>query len=297
MGGSLGPRGAAILVILALTSATSGAKQAAPSQQPQFSSRVTQVEVYATVTDARGRAMKDLTQSDFTVLEDGQPQAIATFVSGDFPAAVALAVDRSFSMKGSPLTMARTAGRAFVASLKPDDRAMLISISGEVEVLSPLNVDKAPLLKALDALDPWSTTSLNDALIQSIDLLEHETGRRAIVVLSDGVDRYSAAREADVLQRARQSDVLLYPIAINRSRPALFPELAAVTGGRSFHLRDPKELQPTLEAIAEDLRSQYLIGYAPADVPADKQGDWRSIAVKVNRPGVTVRARSGYFAK
>jgi VWFA-related protein len=152
---------------------------------------VTQVEVYATVTGPDGRAIKGLTEGDFTVLENDQPQRITTFVGGEFPASVALAIDRSFSMKGTPLLMARTAGRSFVASLKPDDRAMLISISGEVEVLAPLSQEKLPMLKALEALDPWSTTSLHDAIIKSVDLLEGETGRRAIVVLSDGADRYS----------------------------------------------------------------------------------------------------------
>ena len=127
------------------------------------------------------------------MLEDDRPQTITTFCRGEFPAAVALAIDRSVSMTGTPLTMARTAGRAFIGRLKPDDRAMLISISGEVEVLAPLSADKAPLLQALDTLDPWSTTSLHDALIRSLDLLEGETGRRAIVVLSDGEDRYSSA--------------------------------------------------------------------------------------------------------
>ncbi len=249
------------------------------------------------MTDADGRAVRGLSQSDFTLLEDDRPQPITTFVAGEFPAAVALAIDRSFSMKGTPLTMARTAGRAFVAGLKPDDRAMLISISGDVDVLAPLSRDKAGLLSALDAVDPWSTTSLHDALIRSIDLLEGETGRRAIVVLSDGVDRYSKAREADVLERARRSDVLMYPIAIGRVRPTLFAELASVTGGRSFHLPDPQKLQTTLQAIAEDLRAQYLIGYAPPDAPAAATPEWRSISVKVQRPGATVRARSGYLAR
>jgi Ca-activated chloride channel family protein len=258
---------------------------------------VTQVEVYATVTDQNGRAVKGLTAEDFSILEDGVPQKIATFVGGDFPASVALAIDRSFSMKGTPLTMARTAGRAFLASLKPDDRVMLISISGEVEVLAPLSTDRGPALKALDALDPWSTTSLNDALIRSLDLLENESGRRAIVVLSDGVDRYSTAKDVDVLNRARRSDVLVYPIAIGKVRPPLFAEIAALTGGRSFHLRDPKNLQSTLQSIAEDLRSQYLIGYQPAVPPRANDDDWRAITVQVNRPGATVRSRSGYSAR
>jgi Ca-activated chloride channel homolog len=290
------PRDAAILLILALTSTGPGAEWLDPAQ-PTFTTGVTQVEVYATVTDAEGRAIKGLTQSDFVVLENDQPQPIKTFIGGEFPAAVALAIDRSFSMKSAPLTIARTAGRAFVASLKPDDRAMLISISGEVEVLAPLSVDKTALFRALDALDPWSTTSLNDAFIRSIDLLEGEVGRRAIVVLSDGADRYSTAGEADVVDRARRSDVMIYPVAIAQERPALFVELATVSGGRSFHLREPRALGPTLEAIASDLRAQYLIGYEPT-IPVDRRTpEWRGITVKVDRPGVKVRARSGYSTK
>jgi VWFA-related protein len=292
MGGSVQPRIAAISLILALTSATPGA---APPQagQPQYSSRVTQVEVYATVTDGSGRPVKGLTRDDFAVLEDDMPQEITTFLGGDFPAAVALAIDRSFSMKGAPLTMARTAARVFVASLKRDDRVMLISISGEVEVLAPLSTDRQPLLTALDALDPWSSTSLFDAIVRSLDLLEPETGRRAIVVLSDGEDRYSTAKDTDVLARARRSDVLLYPIAIGRDRPSLFAELASLTGGRSFHLRDASKLQATLQSIAADLGAQYLLGYAPGR-PFTEDHEWRSIRVTANRPGVTVRARSGY---
>lgn len=244
------------------------------------------------MTDADGRPIKDLRPEDFTVLEDGAPQPIATFAAGDFPASVALAIDRSFSMKGTPLTMARTGARVFVASLKPSDRVMLISISGDVEVLAPFSTDREPLLKALDALDPWSTTSLNDAVIRSLHLLEEEAGRRAIVILSDGVDRYSEASDTDVLRRARRSDVLVYPIAIGGVRPTFFPELATVTGGRSFHLRDPRELQSTLKTIAADLGAQYLLGYAPP--PASASDGWRSISVTVKRPGVVVRARSGY---
>ena len=286
------PRAATILLILTLTSAAS-----AELVHAQFLSRVNEVEVYASVTDAKGRVVKDLPRDTFTVLEDEKPQPITAFISGEFPAAVALAVDRSVSMAGKPLTMARTAGRAFVGSLKPEDRAMLIGISGEVEVLSPLSTDKEPLLKALDLLDPWSSTSLHDAIIKSLDLLEHETGRRAIVVLSDGEDRYSSATAAAVVERARRSDVLIYPIAIGKLRPPLFAELATVSGGRSFHLNDPRELAPTLAAIADDLRSQYLIGYAPSRAWPTDETQWRSIVVKVSRPDLKVRARSGYSTR
>jgi len=306
----LRPLGAAILLILALTSAVSVAStrtvtpltstedtQAGAPQRPQFSTRVTQVEVYATVTDADGRAIEGLAQTDFTVFEDEVPQTITAFAGGSFPAAVALALDRSFSMKGAPLMMARTAGRAFVGALQPLDRAMLISISGKVDILAPLSADKAPVLKAIDSLDAWGTTSLHDALIRSIELLEGQTGRRAIVVISDGQDRYSQARENDVIDRARQSDVLMYPIALGRVRPRLFAELATVTGGRSFHVRDPKELVPTLQTIAKDIRAQYLLGYEPSETWPAEGGEWRSIRVEVSRPGARVRARSGYSSR
>jgi Ca-activated chloride channel family protein len=277
--------------ILALTSVGLDARAT-----PQFRSGVTQVEVFATVIGSDGRAVRGLTAADFTVLEDDTPQAITTFIADDFPASVALAIDRSFSMKGAPLTTARTAGRAFLATLKADDRAMLLSITGDVEVLAPFSTDKTAALTALAALDPWSTTALHDAIVKSLDLLEPETGRRALVILSDGVDRYSSASATDVLDRARRSDVLMYPVAIGRNRPALFAELATISGGRSFHLTDPARLQATLRTIAEDLRAQYLLGYVPPTTSTE-DGGWRGIKVGVDKPGVTVRARSGYIAR
>jgi Ca-activated chloride channel family protein len=249
--------------------------------------------VYATVTGRDGRAVPDLTAADFAVLEDGRPQTITAFAGAELPASVALAIDRSVSMKGAPLTMARTAGRVFLSALAADDRAMLISIGGEVEVLAPLATDKGPALAALAGLDAWSTTSLHDAVIRTLDLLEGETGRRAVVILSDGVDRYSRATATDVIDRARESDVQIYGVALGRSRPAWLVELAVVTGGRSFHLDTPKDLAKTLQTIAMDLRSQYLLGYAPSE-PSGEDSGWRSITVRVDRPDVVVRARSGY---
>jgi Ca-activated chloride channel homolog len=280
---------AAIGLILALTSVGS-------AERPQFSAAVRQVEVYATVTGADGRPVRDLTAADFSLLENDVPQRISTFTAGDFPASVALAIDRSFSMAGTPLTTARTAARVFLASLRPEDRAMLIGISGDVEVLAPMGVDRAPLHAALDALDPWSSTALHDAIIESLDLLENEQGRRAIVVLSDGEDRYSHARVEDVIARVQRSNVLVYPIAIARNRPPLFAELASLSGGRSFHLRDVKALTATLATIAEDLRWQYLLGYEPVR-PWGETAEWRTLRVTVVRKGVTVRARSGYMTK
>jgi Ca-activated chloride channel family protein len=265
-------------------------------QPPQFRAGVNQVEVYATVVDREGRPVRDLTARDFTVLEDSVPQTVTTFAAGEFPATVALVIDRSFSMAGAPLTMARTAGRVFLASLRPDDRAMLIGIGSEVEVLAPLGTDRAPAGAALDVLDAWSSTSLHDAIIASLDLLESESGRRAIVLLSDGGDRYSRATAEDVVARVRESNVLIYPIAIGQKSVPLFTEIASYSGGRAIALQNPKTMSKALQSVAEELRWQYLLGYEPT-APWGEEATWRSLSVTAARPRVAVRARRGYMTK
>ena len=122
-------------------------------------------------------------------------------------------------------------------------------------------------------------------------------GRRALIVLSDGDDRYSQSSAGEVLDRARRSDVMVFPIAIGRTRPPLFAELATLTGGRSSHATDSAKLSETVRAIARELRRQYLLGYAPTRPPVPGSNDWRSIAVTVKRPGAQVRARDGYLIK
>jgi Ca-activated chloride channel family protein len=284
---------AAIVLILAPTSG----QPAHGGPFWQFSAAVRQVEVYATVTGTNGRPVRDLTAQDFAIAEDGVPQTITTFSAGEFPATVALVIDRSFSMAGAPLTMARTAGRVFLASLRPEDRVMLIGIGGEVEALAPLDVDRAPLVAALDKLDAWGTTSLHDAIITSLDLLEPEPGRRAIVLLSDGGDRYSRASAADVIERVKRSNILIYPVAIGRRAVPFLSELALFSGGRAIGLPDPKGLARALTSVAEDLRWQYLLGYSPSK-PWGDAPEWRQIAVDMTRmTRLRVQARRGYLTK
>jgi Ca-activated chloride channel family protein len=158
----------------------------------------------------------------------------------------------------------------------------------------PLSTDRDAATSAVDRLDAWSTTALHDAIIAATDQIEAGTGRRALVLLSDGVDRYSSKTAEDVLARARRSDVMMYPIALGRQRPRLFVELGAVTGGSSFHVRDDQEVDPTMRRIARELRHQYLIGYSPSRSLAEGQGEWRSIRVEVGGTELRVRARDGY---
>jgi Ca-activated chloride channel family protein len=276
--------------------AGAGAQSSGQGGLPQFSSRVQLVEVYATVTDRNGEPVTGLRQSDFEVYEDGTRQDISTFAAGEFPLTVALGVDRSWSMAGNPLRMAKQASLSFLRALQPDDRSMVVAINNEAEVIAPLSADRAAQARAIEQLDPWSTTALHDAIIATLDRLEPEHGRQAIVVFSDGTDRYSHATVAQVLDRARRSNALIYPIAFGKQRPPLLAELAAATGGRSFLLRDARELDATLAAIARELRYQYLLGYTPADPLDPGEHAWRSIRVSLkNAPaGVRVRARDGY---
>jgi Ca-activated chloride channel family protein len=262
---------------------------------PQFSSSVQLVEVYATVTDARGELVTGLRQSDFDIVENSGPQEISTFAAGEFPLTVALGVDRSWSMAGEKLRLAKQASQSFLRQLKPGDRAMVLAISSEAEVIAPLSTDRLSQARAIDALDPWSTTALHDGIIAALDRLEAEPGRQALVVFSDGSDRYSRATAAQVIERARRSNALIYPIAFGKDRPPMLAELAVLTGGRSFLLRDAKELEKTLATIARELRYQYLLGYTPSDPIVRGEREWRAITVTLkNKPGLRVRARDGY---
>ena len=263
----------------------------------QFSSAVNVVEVYATVTDEGGKPVTGLTQDQFVVRENGAPQQISTFSAGQFPLAVAVALDRSFSMRGNRLESARSAARIFLGELRREDESMLLAVGSAAEVVAPLTTDRAAQLGVLAKLDAFGTTGLHDAVLTAIDAIQQARGRRALVLLSDGADRYSTASADAVLERARASDVLIYPVAFGRERPALFAEVAALTGGRSFHAADARQLPETMRTIARELRHQYLIGYTPSRPLAAGSGEWRSIQVSVARPGISVRARDGYLVR
>lgn len=294
---------AVIPAVLALISAVSApfvaAITASQDQEPlpQFSSQVQQVEVYATVTDAKGGLVTGLRREDFEIYESDQVQEVSTFAAGEFPVTVALGVDRSFSMAGASLRLAKDASQAFLRLLRPEDKSVVVAISSDAEIVAPLTMSRADQTRAVASLDSWGTTALHDAIVAALDRLEPEPGRQALVLFSDGADRYSQKTAAQVVERARRSNALIYPIALGKVRPPLFAELAVLTGGRSFQLRDAKELESTLADVARELRYQYLLGYSPRDPALGDAPAWRAIRVVVKRPGVRVRARDGYLAE
>ncbi len=273
-----------------------GAAGAVSAAYGQFTSGVSLVEVYATVTDRHGELVTGLTADDFHVTEDGSPQAITAFAAGEFPLAVGVGVDRSFSMGGRSdrLAVAKAAARTFVRDLRPGDQVMVMAIGSETSVVAPLSADHDQAVAAINALDAWGTTPLYDATLAAIEAIQLAKGRRALVLLSDGTDRYSESSAADLVQQARRRDVLVYPIALGRSRPPVFAELSAATGGRSFFANDPRQIGSALAAIARELRFQYLLGYVPS---RRDDGAWHSIEVSVTRADAKVRAREGYFSR
>jgi Ca-activated chloride channel family protein len=266
----------------------------AASVGAQFTSGVSLVEVYASAVDQRGEPVAGLTASDFVVEEDGRPQRIEAFSAGAFPLSLAIALDRSFSVPRRQLADSVAATERLLGQLRPDDRVMLMAIGSEVEVLAPLSTDRRAAYDAVRDLQPWGTTPLFDAAIRAIDAVQQAAGRRALILVSDGDDRYSEASAAAATAYAREHDVLVYPVALRPSPPPALVELAAVTGARSFAVADSRTLPSVLSTIASELRQQYLLGYAPAD--AARRG-WRSLTVRVTRPGVRVRARNGYVVR
>ena len=194
------------------------------------------------------------------------------FVAGEFPVTVALGVDRSFSMAGEPLRLAMRASQAFLRALKPKDRSMVWAIADGAEVIAPLDSPRDEQLLALAKLTPWSTTALHDSVITALDRLEPERGRQALVLFTDGSDRYSSASVADVLERVRRSNALVYGIGVGKTRAPILAEMAAVSGGRSVQVRNAEALEPALAAIARELAAAISSGLRPAAAAQRQRG-------------------------
>jgi Ca-activated chloride channel family protein len=259
----------------------------------QFASTIEAVEVYATVTDQEGKPATGLTAEAFAILEDGVEQPVTVFAAGEFPLTVAIVLDRSFSMAAKGLETARAGARRLLDQLRPRDRLLVLAIGGGVETVSSFDTPRESARQALDRVALWGSSPIGDTVVQAVDAFGEQRGRRVVVVWSDGVEKEAQRARADVLEHVRRADVLIYPVAIAPSISPLLAELAAVSGGRGLQARDRKAAEGAAGVIAEELRNQYLLGYAK---PAGTSG-WRRIEVRVNRPGLKIRARQGYFAR
>ena len=256
------------------------------------------VQVTATVTDDSGRFVRGLARQDFRLFEDGKQQVLTTFFSENVPLELIVAVDVSGSMTDA-MPKVRESVKRFLTAIRPTDRVTVLAFNDNVFTIARPTVDLAARLRAIDRLAPWGGTSLYDVVIQAIDLLGRQTGRRSLVVFTDGEDRDSRAPIGVAERRLESSDAVLYPIGQGRaprlaSLKAILERLARKSGGRAFFGDSVDQLDAVFAEILEELSNQYLLGYVPHDLARD--GRWRTLRVEVPGKDVRVRARQGYRA-
>ena len=256
------------------------------------------VQVTVTVTDNAGRFVRGLTRQDFRLYEDGKSQALTTFVSENVPLELIVAVDVSGSMTDA-MPKVKESVKRFLTAIRPTDRVTLLGFNDTVFTLARPTVDLPTRLRAVDRLAPWGGTALYDVIVQAFDLLGRQTGRRALVVFTDGEDLDSRVPIEVAERRLEASDAVLYPIGQGRaprlaSLRTVLERLARKSGGRAFFGDSVDKLDAVFADILEELSNQYLLGYVPRDLTRD--GRWRTLRVEVPGKNVRVRARQGYRA-
>jgi Ca-activated chloride channel homolog len=277
---------------------------AAPAvqDQPLFRSSVRTVPIYATVLDSTGRLIPDLTQEDFSILDNGKPAEIALFSAEPQPFTAVVMLDTSASMTAN-LKLLNRAAEQFLLRLLPVDRAQVGAFNDKIQMNGTFTNNRDELIAALNELYFGNPTRLNDAIAASLDALQGIDGRRVILVFTDGEDTASRTGFGTVLGRARDEEVMVYSIGLEseyfngvravRSRPSKdLRKISEETGGGFFELQKTADLSPTFSRVAQELRSQYLLGFAPVAL----DGKVHKLEVRVNRPGMTVRARKSYLA-
>lgn len=274
-------------------------------QRPRrFSSGVELVTVTATVTDAEGRLVTDVTRDEFEVFEDGVKQTVSQFTSERVPISLAVLLDISQSMVGERLKDARAAIDRFLFELlEPDDEFAVLAFNHEPTVIVRWTQSPEEIRPALDALRGWGGTAIYDAVNGSLPLFERRHRQRAAaVVISDGADTASDLTIRELRRRLLVTDAFVYAIAIDREDPRALSrrvnpyalrEITDDTGGSTLVVHDTPELGSATAKIAEELRHQYTLAYAPPHPPDDK---FHGIRVRVTREGHRVRARRGYIA-
>ena len=257
------------------------------------------VEVYTSVTDTQGNPMNGLTQADFELRENGELQTIANFTAGDFPLSAAIAIDRSFSVAGTKLSLAKAAAQTFLGGAAPrgrsdDHRRRLAGRGGRAAIDRSDAASGQPSRASTRLARPDCTTP---SFTRSTTV-QPAKGRRALIVLSDGDDRYS---HASAVRRSRSRTPLRCDGVSDCDRPHASATLcgAGDADRRTFiaQATDGAALTDTVRAIARELRRQYLLGYTPTRPPVPGSNEWRSIAVTVKKPDAQVRATRWVLVK
>jgi VWFA-related protein len=253
------------------------------------------VEIYATVLDRRGRPVPDLEREDFLVREDGARQEIARFERvTDLPVHVAVALDVSASMEPALEAAQGAALRFFEGSLRPKDRAAVITFNDHPSLAVKFTNDVKTLAGGLAGLKAERGTALHDALVFSLYCFNGIKGQRAILLLSDGKDEGSRFTYDQALEYVRRAGVTIYTIGLGEKvdRKKL-ERIAEETGGRSFFLKRVEDLAGIYAEVEDELRSKYLIAYQSGNSSGSTA--FRSVELEVARPGVEVKAMRGYY--
>ena len=292
---------AGLLVVFVTLSATASA-------QDRFRAGVDLVSLNVTVMET-SRYVTDLDVADFEVYEDGVKQDISFFSKIQQPIALSVLLDTSASME-SKLETAQEAAIGFVRRMRPGDVTEVVDFDSQVNILQSFTGDVAALERAIKQAMVNGSTALYNAIYISLKNLQKmraksggQLRREAIIVLSDGDDTSSLVAYDEVLNLAKRSETVIYAIGLRHSEQSrrdfkqaefVLRQLSQETGGRVFYPTSVSELPKIYDQIAQELASQYSIGYTSKNQL--RNGAWRRISIRITRPGLTARTRQGYFA-
>ena len=279
------------------------------AQQPSFRSTIDVVSLNVTVIDGANRYLTDLEQSDFSVFEDGVKQDLVFFTRRPQPIALSLLLDSSASMENKLETL-QVAATNFVHRLRPNDLAQVIDFDSRVSIRQAFTANQSDLDAGIRQAVSGGSTSLHNAIYISLKELgkikaqnDEDVRRQALIVFSDGEDTSSLVSFEEVLDLAKRSETSIYTISLRgtdtntrgfREAEFIMRQLAQETGGRSFFPVKIEDLNSVYSEIADELASQYTLGYTSKNGRND--GAFRRIVVQVARGNSTPRTKRGYYA-
>jgi Ca-activated chloride channel family protein len=284
--------------------------QPAKTQEPRapsFRSDIDVVQLNVTVTDSGGRYLSDVKEEEFLVFESGVRQSLTFFSRGTRPIALSLLLDSSASMEFKLPTL-QAAATSFVQRLKPQDIAQVIDFDERPIVRRQFTSSHAELVRGINEATVGGPTFLYNAVYIALKELKKvqststdEPRRQALIVFTDGNDTGSIVSYEEVLDTAKRSETAIYTIGLrdeNNNRgfqnsEFFMRQIALETGGRSFFPKSINDLTNVYAQIADELSSQYSLGYSSTNLKRD--GAWRPIVVRLSRPNVVTRTKQGYF--
>ena len=255
------------------------------------------VELFLNVRSRGGWFVDGLSQSDFIVYDDGDVRELAFFESEEYPVAVVMLLDTSGSMTES-VAYLQTAASKFLTSLREQDRVALYSFGGMLKELSPFTKDKLKLVDRIDRVYADGGTPLYDAVVRGVRLLTKETGRKAILLFTDGADTTSRLSYESVARRCGRSSVPVFTVGCgqavkNHAIRKLLDALSENSGGQSIYVENTMHLEKAFARISNVLRTTYHAGYYTKRQP---DGKWHDVSVELKSGRWTVLTRNGYYA-